>query len=102
MPSLAGSWTASIFVILAPETVTFSWMGPYCVSMAAPVSPAAPVSMPSVVTDPLAMSDAGYVYNRVRFAQNRGGSYYAAQLLANRPRAETHGPDFDRIASLGK
>jgi soluble lytic murein transglycosylase len=43
---------------------------------------------PSASPDPAAMTDAGYVYNRVRFAQARGNSYEAVQLLASRPPAQ--------------
>jgi soluble lytic murein transglycosylase len=56
-----------------------------------PVAPAAPtpvVMTPSASPDPAAMTDAGYVYNRVRNAQARGNSYEAVQLLANRPPAQ--------------
>jgi soluble lytic murein transglycosylase len=74
---------ASPYTNAPPESLlpNASPVAPAAVSMAAPV--------PNTAISPAALTDAGYVYNRVRFAQGRGGSYEAAQVLANRPRAQT-------------
>jgi soluble lytic murein transglycosylase len=78
-PSMAPVMTPASFASVGPESLLPA-------TNSAPVSVAAPVRTSPV--SPFALSDAGYLYNRVRLAQSRGASYEAAQILASRPRAQ--------------
>ena len=89
LPSPSGSDPTSLLPATSPTAPAAPSALAAATALANPMVPApliAPVSAAAV--DPGAMSDTGYVYNRVRFAQTRGNSYEAVQLLANRPPAQ--------------